>query len=242
MKRLAALRDPRSVEYLGGARMLDLSRSGVAEPPANAASAARARGLTARALRGDARPALAGASGGAGRCLRGDAPRAGSGRQPGASRRPCGPSRPPGGVPATRERRGRPRSWGAAPPGRRHSGARVVRPGRRRPPCAARTRDRRRRTRLLTTGTAHRRTGAPAPRTGTAHRRGVPGGGRPRGRSARARPGARGAQLRCRHPDAAPLAVRTRRRVWRVARPGRDAQLGRATRLRRPRTRPAAGA
>ena len=32
MRRLAALRDPRSVEYLGGARMLDLSRAGAPAP------------------------------------------------------------------------------------------------------------------------------------------------------------------------------------------------------------------
>jgi DNA-binding response OmpR family regulator len=37
MKRLAALRDPRSVEYLGGARMLDLSRPAGVEPAAGAA-------------------------------------------------------------------------------------------------------------------------------------------------------------------------------------------------------------
>jgi len=41
MKRLAALREPRSVEYFGGARMLDLSRAGV---PAGAAEGAASPG------------------------------------------------------------------------------------------------------------------------------------------------------------------------------------------------------
>jgi hypothetical protein len=41
MKRLAALREPRSVEYFGGARMLDLSRAGV---PARAAEEAASPG------------------------------------------------------------------------------------------------------------------------------------------------------------------------------------------------------